>query len=268
MGTALQGQQYMSTTVAPLIEARSESRYFYLYLAGAFILIAFGGFIPTYWAPVTASTFKGPPILHIHGALLFSWTVFYFVQTAFVAGRRIMDHRAWGLAGIALFSVLMCSILVAQMMVLKRDDALGHGDASRRFAAVTLCAWPVMAVFFTLAIVNIRKPEVHKRLMTLLLINMMTPALARVFLVLLAATAGSAAAAGGPPPPFVAIPPSLVGDLFLVVAIVHDWRTRGRPHPVYVYGGLVTLGVPFLIAAFAKTEVWMSMAKAFERLAG
>jgi hypothetical protein len=257
----------MSTTVAPLIEARSESRYFYLYLAGAFILIAFGGFIPTYWAPVTASTFKGPPILHIHGALLFSWTVFYFVQTAFVAGRRIMDHRAWGLAGIALFSVLMCSILVAQMMVLKRDDALGHGDASRRFAAVTLCAWPVMAVFFTLAIVNIRKPEVHKRLMTLLLINMMTPALARVFLVLLAATAGSAAA-GGPPPPFVAIPPSLVGDLLLVVAIVHDWRTRGRPHPVYVYGGLVTLGVPFLIAAFAKTEVWMSMAKAFERLAG
>jgi hypothetical protein len=180
-----------------------------------------------------------------------------------------MDHRTWGLAGISLFSVLMCSILVAQMMVLKREDALGHGDAARRFAAVTLCSWPLMATFFTLAIVNIRKPQVHKRWMTLLLINMMTPAIARVFLVLLAAAAGSGAVGGGgPPPPFVAIPPWLVGDLLLVAAIVHDWRTRGRPHPVYVYGGLVTVAAPFLIAAFAGTGSWMSMAKAFERLAG
>jgi hypothetical protein len=126
-----------------------------------------------------------------------------------------------------------------------------------------------MAAFFTLAIVNIRKPQAHKRWMTLLLINMMTPAIARVFLVVLAATAGSAAVGGGgPPPPFVAIPPAMVGDLLLVVAIVHDWRTRGRPHPVYVYGGLVTLATPFLIGAFANTGLWMSMARAFERLAG
>jgi len=258
----------MSTTVAPLAEARSEGRFFYLWMAGAFILIAFGGFIPTYWAPVTSGTFGGPPILHIHGLLLFSWTVFYFVQTAFAAGGRMMDHRAWGLAGISLFSVLMCSILIAQMMVLKREDALGHGDAARRFAAVTLCSWPLMAVFFTLAIVNIRKPQVHKRWMTLLLINMMTPAIARVFLVLLAATAGGGAVGGGPPPPFVVIPPSLLGDLLLAAAIVHDWRTRGRPHPVYVYGGAVTLATPFLITAFAGSGLWMSMAKAFERLAG
>ncbi len=37
---------------------------------------------------------------------------------------------------------------------------------------------------------------------------------------------------------------------------------------MYVYGGLVTLGAPFLVTAFANTGVWMSMAKAFERLAG
>jgi hypothetical protein len=59
-----------------------------------------------------------------------------------------------------------------------------------------------------------------------------------------------------------------VGDLLLVVAIVHDWRTRGRPHPVYVYGGLVTLVTPFLITAFAGTGSWMNIARAFERLAG
>jgi hypothetical protein len=82
----------------------------------------------------------------------------FFVQTAMVAAGRTPDHRAWGLAGIALFSVLLCTILVTEMAVLKRDAALGMGDAARRFAAVTLCAWPLMAGIFTLAIINVRRP--------------------------------------------------------------------------------------------------------------
>jgi hypothetical protein len=35
----------------------------------------------------------------------------------------------------------------------------------------------------------------------------------------------------------VTIPPALVAYLPLVVAIVHDGRTRGRPHPVFVMAG-------------------------------
>jgi hypothetical protein len=176
-----------------------------------------------------------------------------------------MDHRAWGLAGIALFSVMMCTILITEMAVLKRDEALGMGDAARRFAAVTLCAWPLMAGLFTMAIVNIRKPTVHKRFMTLLMIGMLTPAIARVFLTLFAPPG---AGAGGPPPPFVSIPPALVADLFLIVAMVHDWRTRGRPHPVYVYGGLVMVAQQVLTVPFAATATWMSIAKGFESLGG
>ena len=204
-------------------------------------------------------------MVYIHGTLLFTWTCFYFVQTALVATRRTMDHRAWGLAGIALFSVLMCTILITEMAVLKRDEALGVGDAARRFAAVTLCAWPLMAGFVTMAIVNIRKPPVHKRFMTLLMIGMMTPAIARVFLALFAPPG---AGADGPPPPFASIPPALAADLFLVVAMAYDWRTRGRPHPVYVYGGLVLVAQQMLTVPFADTATWMSIAKGFERLAG
>ena len=67
---------------------------------------------------------------------------------------------------------------------------------------------------------------------------MMTPAIARVFLTLLAPPG---AASGGPPPPFVSIPPGIVADLFIVVAMVNDWRTRGRPHRVYAIGLPVVL---------------------------
>jgi hypothetical protein len=139
------------------------------------------------------------------------------------------------------------------------------GDAARRFAAVTLCGWPMMAGFFTMAMVNIRKSPIHKRFMMLLMIGMLTPAIARVFLTLFAPPG---AGADGPPPPFVSIPPALVADLFLVVAMVRDWRTRGRPHPVYVYGGLVMVAQQVLTVPFAATATWMSIAKGFESLAG
>src|SRR3546814_519502 len=86
----------------------------------------------------------------------------------------------------------------------------GDVDAARRFSAVTLCAWPLMVGLFATAIANTRRPQIHKRVMTLLMAAMMTPAIARVFLTFLAP---AGAAAGGPPPPFVSIPPGLMADL-------------------------------------------------------
>jgi hypothetical protein len=233
-------------------------------MAGGFLLVAFGGFVPTYWAKVATGTFHGEPIFHIHGALLFTWTCFYFLQTALVASGRTLKHRAWGLAGISLFTAMMCSILVGQEAVLARNAALGYGDAALRFSAVTLTAWPLMAVLFILAIVNIRRPEAHKRLMTLLMIGIMTPALARLFLTFFAPPG----IGDGPPPPFAATPPGLAADLFLVVAMVRDWRLLGRAHPVYVYGGIALLAQQLLAPPIAATATWMHIAKAFQSLVG
>jgi hypothetical protein len=248
--------------IATASGVRAESRNFYVWMAGGFLAVAFGGFIPTYWAKVAAGTFHAEPIFHIHGALLFSWTCFYFVQTLLIARGRTLDHRAWGLAGISLFTALMCSILVLQEVVLAKNEALGFGDGALRFSAVTLTAWPLMAVMFILAIVKIRKPESHKRLMTLLMIGIMTPALARVFLTLFAPPG-----VAGPPPPFAATPPGLAADLFLAVAVVRDWRMLGRPHPVYVYGGIALVAQQLLTVPLAATATWMHIAQAFESLA-
>jgi hypothetical protein len=249
--------------IATATALRSESRHFYVWMAVGFLLVAFGGFVPTYWAKVATGTFRAEPIIHIHGALLFSWTCFYLLQTALVASGRTLKHRAWGLAGISLFTVMMCSILAGQEAVLARNAALGYSEAALRFSAVTLTAWPLMAVFFMLAIIKIRQPEAHKRLMTLLMVSIMTPAIARLFLTFFAPPG-----LVGPPPPFVATPPGLVADLFLVVAVVRDWRMLGRPHPVYVYGGIVLVAQQLLTAPIAATAVWMHIAKAFAALAG
>ena len=177
------------------------------------------------------------------------------------AGRVARDV---GLAGISLFSVLICSIIATRITLLRLEDARGLGDASRRFSAVVFVALPLMIGLFAAAIANVRKPETHKRLMYVLMASMMTPAIARVFLTLLA----PAGAADGPPPPFVAVPPGLVACMLIGVAIVYDWRTRGRPHKAYIYGGLLAVLEVLLVVPIAGTQTWMSIASALEHLLG
>ncbi len=255
----------MEATLAQSSVDRVNSRRFHVWMAGVFVLIAFGGFTPTYWARMAAGTFHAPPIVHIHGFLLFTWTLFYFLQTALVAAGRTPNHRAWGLGGIALFSVLICSIIATRITMLRLDDAHGMGDASRRFSAVVFVALPLLIGLFAAAIANIRRPEVHKRIMYVLMASMMTPALARLFLTFLAPPG---AGADGPPPVFVAVPPAVVACLLIVVAMVYDWRTRGRPHQVYVYGLVLVLAETFLQVPISTSQTWMNIATALQHIPG
>jgi hypothetical protein len=256
---------FVTAILADDPEIRSAARRFHLVMAGVFVLIAFGGFTPSYWLRLAGGNFHPPPIMHIHGILLFSWTLFYFLQTAWVAAGRTPTHRAWGMAGIALFSVMICSIIVLRITIIRLDDARGFGDASRRFSAVTFCALPVMIGFFAVAIAKVRRPEVHKRLMFILMTGLMIPAIARVFLAVLAPPG---AQDGGPPPPWVSIPPGFVAYLLIAAAMLYDWRTRGRPHLVYVYGGLVLMLANVAAVLIAGTTTWMHTARYLQSLAG
>jgi hypothetical protein len=169
------------------------------------------------------------------------------------------------LFGIALFSVMVCSIIATRVTLLRLEDAHGVGDAGKRFSAVAILALPLMIGLFATAIANVRKPEVHKRLMYVLMACMMTPAIARVFLTLLAPPG---AADNGPPPPFVAVPPALVAFLMIIVAIVYDWRTRGRVHKVYIYGAFFVLLETFAVVPISGTQWWLSFATSLEHLFG
>ena len=82
------------------------TRRFYVAMAALFVVIAFTAFIATYWAKVATGTFTGAPILHVHGALFFTWTLFFLMQTGLVASGRTPDHRAWGMAGISLATAM------------------------------------------------------------------------------------------------------------------------------------------------------------------
>lgn len=242
---------------------RSDAQWFYVWMAGICVLIAFGGFIPTYWVRLAAGTFKGAPILHIHGMLFFAWTLFFLAQTTFVATGRTPKHRNWGMFGISLATAMGITVVLAAINSINAAETIGMGDEARRFTIVSLSGLVLFAAFIGFAIANVRRAELHKRFMLLAMVPLMHAAMARVFMV-----AFAPADAKGPPPVFVAVPPGIFVDLLIVAAIVHDWRTRGRPHRVYVIGGAIIVCVQLLSVPLSTSPAWMAIAKWVQSLAG
>jgi hypothetical protein len=236
---------------------------FYVGMAGLFVLMAFGGFIPTYWARIAAPDFHANPIVHIHGALFFAWTLYFFVQTSLVAVGRIPNHRSWGLAGISLGTLMAASIVLATINSMVTGQAAGFTDQAREFAVVPLAALLLFVGFFAAAIANVRRPENHKRLMLLAMIPLMHAAMFRLYMTYFAPP-------GPPGPPAAAsqVPPGLFVDLLIVAAMVYDWRTRGRPHRIYWIGLVLSIGGLTASSAFGPTRHWLAIAAWVQSLAG
>ena len=252
-----------ATVPRPMTEV-SRDRRFYVYLSGAVVLVAFGGFTPSFWGRMASGTAVGAPILYVHGLLFSTWVVFLFVQSALVASGRTLRHKDWGLAGVALAGMMAFSVPIAVLNSIHLADLQGFGDSARRFAIVPLVGLLVWGSLLILAFANVRRPEVHKRLIMVASIAMLQAAVARVFILM----AGVHTGVGPAPPVVFTIPAGIVADLLIVVAMVYDWRTRGRPHRVYVVGGAAVFAVQLLVVPLSTTPQWMSVVRGIELLRG
>jgi hypothetical protein len=249
--------------------ARQEAGYFYVGMAAACALIAFGAFAPTYWLQLLQGTVVGSPLLHLHGALFFSWVLFMLSQTVLAANGRLAYHRAWGLAGISLATGMVVIGLATALNSMTTALAAGYGDSARAFFVVPVSAISLFAGFLVAAIANIRQPQAHKRFMLLATISLLQAAMARVFFVL--ATGGGPGlrpGLGRPPLVFNTMVPSLILELMIVAGTVYDWRTRGRPHPVWLIGAAVMTTVILLRGPLSGTPAWLTFADFMAHIAG
>jgi hypothetical protein len=240
---------------SPRAVAQSQIDYFYFYMALACMAVAFLGFAPTYWLPLANRSLSASPVVHFHGLLFFTWSLYFAFQSWLAASGKVVRHRAIGMIGVSLATAMTIFGFLVAVNAMKRSAAAGLADDGIAFAIVPLSGILFFAVVFTLAIAAIRKPQTHKRLMLLASISLLDAAVARWFLTFLAPPGPL-----GPPPVPVTIPPALVACLLLIPAIVYDWRTRGRPHPVYVYGGIALIAVKLLNWPISATPIWHSFA--------
>lgn len=249
----------MATISAP--RARPLVGRFYVTMAAIFAAIAFGGFAGTYWLQLPYGTFTGSPLLHLHGLLFSLWTLFFLAQAVRVSNGRLRAHKAWGLFGISLATAMLFTGLAVAIRGLEERLAAGYGDPARAFVLVPITGILLFAGLVTAAIVNLRRPEWHKRFMLVATTALLQAAIARFFF--LAATGGGPGARPGMGPPLSieqTMFPGIPVALLIVAAMVHDWRSNGRVHPAYWWGFGATMVVQLSRPLIGYTDAWYRVA--------
>lgn len=227
--------------MAPVSGTRSL---FFLYMAIAFLLIAFAGFSTTLFIPLARGTFAAPLVVHIHGVLVFGWLVLLISQSALVRSRNPLVHRRVGWMGFFLAIAIVVSGIAVGMFAARRDlAATGQTWPFGGFVNIVI-EMLVFGLLVGLAIAFRRRPEIHKRLLILATISALGPAWFRFrhFMPFV-------------PNPLVTF--SLVADSVLLVVIARDWLTLKRVHPVYIWAGGAMVAVHMIELAAAESTLWL-----------
>lgn len=234
----------MATIHAPAARWRND-RLFFSGMALLILLIVFAGFAPTYYLSRWTGAPSLPPLAHLHGILFTAWIGLFVAQTSLVAARRTAVHRRLGAAGAGL-AVLMVVIGTWTAIAAARRGAFdGFGD-STTFLIVPLTDVLFFAPVVFLAIRWRRHSETHKRLMLLATLSLTGAAFARF---------PAALASHGPLFFFGTI------DALILVAMAYDRLTRGRVHPVWIWGGAALLASQVGRLMLMPTDFWRSIAE-------
>ena len=248
----------MSTLAEPVGSlAGVERSRFYVRSAIGCLAIALLGFAPTYWIALARGTFDMPPLAHAHAFLFYGWLLMFWRQASLAASNRNATHRKWGVAGAVLVAAMLVVGIGMAVQGIRLGDAAGAGPAARVFSIVPVSAVLLFAGLVGAALLNIRNPETHKRLMLCATASLLQPAIGRMFLLVIAPGAPIA-----PPPVFVTVLPGILADLMIVAGMIHDRRTRGRVHKAYWIGLACVLAVQVLRVPLSTTGAWKFVASA------
>lgn len=186
------------------------SFYFWMTLLMAFFV--FSGFGMTYWFPIATGTFPpAPPVVHLHGAVYFSWIILLVTQSLLVNTRRVALHRSLGMFGIALAAaVIMMGLLITILGASTVVEPVGNHGIFLGIAAVT-----GFGILFSLALRHTRQPDIHRRLILFAMLPILPPGIHRLYMTPL----------GLETFPVVAMYATL--DLMALAIIAHEWRQSG-----------------------------------------
>jgi uncharacterized membrane protein YozB (DUF420 family) len=228
------------------LAARTPSLFF-LWVSVACAALIFGGFVPTYWAPLaTTSLGEMAPVVHLHGIIFFSWALFLLLQTWLIGQRRVAAHRSVGLVGISLATAMVIlGFIVSLRANVERMEA---GQVARAYdlGFSNSFALVAFAVLVALAIVKRAQPAAHKRLMLFATLMILTPAVGRLYRPVFAPS---------PPSPLIVFGTI---DAILVACAWHDLKAFKRLHPVTLGAGLTLLAFQILRFPIPRMAWWQA----------
>jgi hypothetical protein len=239
----------MATVQAPIVRWRND-RLFYtgasLYLA----VLTFAGFARSFylsrWMEPSPIQPEVGRLLWAHGLLFTAWMALLVVQPMLIARSRRELHRKLGWFGAVLAAAMVVFGNIAAVAAM-HGGFKGLGDP-HIFYAVPFFAIQGFAVLVGLAILRRNRPEAHKRLMLLASIVIVEAATARIEL--------APVVAGAPFSFFVG------GDLLILAGMAYDRLSRGRVHPVWIWGGAAVVASQIGKVFISQTGSWQAFAQA------
>jgi hypothetical protein len=236
----------------------TPSRSFSVRMAYACAAVGVIGFTPSYWYPLLAGTIAVPPIVHLHAAVFYAWLALFAVQSHLAATRRLTRHRELGVAAVSLVTAMCFIGVAAAISSMKQGDAAGFSDQVRAFSVVPITGVFFFAVLFAIALLNVRRPDIHRRLLLIATVSLLNAAVGRLFAMALGAPPPAASLA--PPPIVFTVAPGLLTDLLLIPAMLHDKRHLGYVHRTYWIGGAALLASQLLRAPIGNSAAWQAFA--------
>ncbi len=222
---------------------RAAEHRFFSWLAFAMLAVVVAGFLPSYLlVPLRGIPEGNRPLtalLHVHAAVAFGWCLLFFAQARLVATGRTTLHRRLGRLGIALYAAL---VLLGPCVALESTRAYGATAEDLAFLAVGLGNVLAYGLFFGAGPLATRRVDLHKRLMVLGMVGMLSAPFGRL----------------------MDLPyhwNHVVGPAAFVAALAWwDRRSRGSIHPATLYGGLGILLWQLLPNAYGDSAWWQSTA--------
>jgi len=222
----------MATVVYPESSAEQRERVFFLVMAFAIaltVVVAFSLFLAA-----GISSFSSPWWVHIHGLTFMGWIALYVTQNTLVFRNNLALHRRFGRigAGYAAWMVLVGLVLTPLTLAVGRSPPF---FTPPYFLALDWVNIVVFGALLYAAIHNRKRTDWHRRLMLCATVCVIAPAWGRLIVL-----SGN---------PMTATNNVSFLILYVVIAMLFDWRNRGRAHPAYSWG------IGALVAMVAAIEL-------------
>lgn len=227
------------------VHRSSRDHRLYKWFAILMPLIVLIGFARTYYLKGILNGPALPSLLvHVHGAVMTSWVILFVVQIWLVASRRTKVHQRLGKIGALLALLVLIVGVITAVSAAARGSS--PGPPPLQFLVVPLGDMLLFAIFVGSALYFRRRLDIHKRLMLIGAVNLLTAAIARIPLNFILT--------GGPLVFFG------LTDLCLVALVLFDTIKHRKLHPVFLWGTLVFIASQPLRLLLASTGAWMQFA--------
>lgn len=228
------------------------SYFFVIAIIGLFAVLI--GFAKTFIFPVSNGSFSAPTVVYIHGAFAFSWILLFIVQTSLINFKKYETHIFIGTFGVLIAIGTAVTMLPVGIYAANKELSQGLGEtAISGFLGVvtSTCTFSALVIF---AIINRKKPAIHKRLILLSIIVVLWPAWFRFRHY------------------FPSVPrPDIwfavvLADSLIIISCIWDKLVNGKIHFVFKYVGIFIITEHIFEILTFDNETWRVIAKSFYNL--